>query len=431
MALKPSCMFRETHDQDRLIPASERTRLRAWRIGAWIPAGSLVLAATFGGYTWPVGDRSVAVERVRIAEVERGTLARNLAADGRVTTSNSSTLYASAAGTVHLDVTAGDSVSRDQRLGLVASPELESRLAQDRASLALLEVEVDRSELVREQGKAEAQKLIDQAEIDRQTAVRELEGTRAAYEAGALPQIDLLRAEDSLKKAEILLGHARKDAKLLQRGLVFELQTKRLALDRQRTVVSELSRQVDALVIRSPVDGQVGQVFVAERAAVVANAPVLTVVDLSAFELEINVPDSLARDLAVGMPAEIIAADETYPGRVRSVSPEVVGGEVASRLQFVGRRPLGLRQNQRLVARVLIDEKVDVLMVERGPFFEAGGGTIAYVVEHGVAERRAIQTGIASLESVEILSGVEVGDRIVISGADVFGDAERVRIARD
>jgi HlyD family secretion protein len=107
----------------------------------------------------------------------------------------------------------------------------------------------------------------------------------------------------------------------------------------------------------------------------------------------------------------------------------VVGGEVESRLEFVGKMPDGLRQNQRLTARVLVDEKPDVLLVERGPSLEAGGGRTVYFVRDGVAERRPLVMGAVSLAAIEILSGAGAGDRLVISGADAFGDAERVRIA--
>jgi HlyD family secretion protein len=113
---------------------------------------------------------------------------------------------------------------------------------------------------------------------------------------------------------------------------------------------------------------------------------------------------------------------------VRSVSPEVVDGNVATRLQFVDQRPAGLRQNQRLTARILIEERPDVLEIERGPFLETGGGNFAYFVEDGIAERRPIRTGAVSLEAVELLAGAKVGDQIVIGGADAFGEAERVRL---
>jgi HlyD family secretion protein len=248
------------------------------------------------------------------------------------------------------------------------------------------------------------------------------------YDDGALSELELRRAEDALRKAEIALAHAKNDARLEKKGLAFDVSTKKQAVDRQAAVVTDLQRQVDELVIRSPVDGIIGQLLVAQRASVATNAPIVTVVDLSAFELEIQVPDSFARDLASGMVAEIRAGDATYAGRVRSVSPEVVNGTVSSRLVFGDVKPAGLRQNQRLTARILIEERKDVIMVERGPFLESGGGHSAYFLDGDVAERRTIRTGAISLDAVEILEGAKPGDRIVVSGADAFDDAERVRI---
>ena len=78
---------------------------------------------------------------------------------------------------------------------------------------------------------------------------------------------------------------------------------------------------------------------------------------------------------------------------------------------------------------LLIEERKNVVKVERGQFLEAGGGNYAYFVVDGVAERRKITTGAISLDAVEILSGAQVGERIVVTGADAFGDAQRVRIA--
>jgi HlyD family secretion protein len=422
-------MIRDTSAQDR--PLAKHAVGRSLRRWMWVGLGALAVAAAivFVARAWLAGDRSVDRSRIRVAKVERGTLVRDVVADGRVVAANSPTLYAIAAGTVELQVQAGDTVVHDQALATIASPELQSQLRQERATLAGLEAEVGRAGLDVEQGKSTAQKMIDQAEIDRQAASRELERMQQVYADGALSELELRRSEDSLRKAEISLAHARADARLEKKGLAFDLSTRRQGVDRQREVVTELERQVQALVIRSPVDGQVGQLLVAQRATVAANTPIVTVVDLSAFEVEIPVPDSFARDLAIGMTAEIRAGGTSFPGRVRAVSPEVVDGHVGTRLEFTGTRPAGLRQNQRLTARILIEERADVLKVERGPFLESGGGNIAYIVEGGVAERRPIRTGAVSLDAVEILEGAKVGDQIVVSGADAFGDAERVRIA--
>ncbi len=69
-----------------------------------------------------------------------------------------------------------------------------------------------------------------------------------------------------------------------------------------------------------------------------------------------------------------------------------------------------------------------MLMVERGPFVETGGGRVAYVVHGDVAERTPIQIGATSLDAVEIVSGLKEGDQIVISGTDAFKGAQRVAL---
>jgi HlyD family secretion protein len=422
-------MIRDTSAQDR--PLAKPRVARPWR--RWLARGAVAAAFVAGlGYVlrgWLVAERSIDRARIRIARVERGTLVRDVVADGRVVAASNPTLYAIAAGTVDFHVRPGDQVARGQQLATIASPELESRLAQEQATLAGLEAGVGRGGLEVEHGRANAQKLIAQAEVDRQAAAREVQINRQMFARGVIPELELRRSEDALEKAEIAAGHARVEAALLRRELTFELGTRKQALDRQREVVRELQRQVAALELVSPVDGQVGQLLVAPRATVPASAPIVTVVDLGAFELEIRVPDGFARDLAIGMAAEIRAGAASFPGRVRSVSPEVVDGNVATRLELGSARPDGLRQNQRLGARILIEERANVLKIERGPFLETGGGNVAYFVEDGVAERRPIRTGAISLDAIELLSGARVGDRIVVSGADALGDAQRVQIA--
>jgi HlyD family secretion protein len=421
-------MIRDTSAQDR--PLAKSTVARPWR--RWLSGGVIAIVVVGLGMVvrgWLGAERSVDRARIRIAQVARGKLVRDVVADGHVVAANSPMLYAVAAGMVDFHVRPGDKVVRGQSLATIASPDLQSRLLQEQATLAGLEAGVGRAGLDVEHGRANAQKLIAQAEVDRQAAAREVEINSQMFAKGVIPELDLRRSEDALKKAEIALGHARTEAGLQSKELVFDLGTRKQSLDRQGEVVRELERQVTALELTSPVDGLVGQLLVAQRATVAANTPIVTVVDLGAFDLEIRVPDSFARDLTIGMAAEIRAGSANFAGRVRSVSPEVVEGNVATRLEFVDQRPAGLRQNQRLTARILIEERDDVLKVERGPFLETGGGNFAYFVENGVAERRSITTGAISLDAVELLSGAKVGDRIVVSGADAFGNAQRVRIA--
>ena len=425
--------IRDTSGQDLSLNRSPfAASRRRWLIVGGI---AVMLVVAIGGVlsSWRGGGRSVDATRLRIAEVQRGDLVRDLSAEGRVISANSPTLYTIAAGTVTLTVVAGDVVKQGQTLAEIDSPELRSRLAQEEATLAGLEAEAGRAELDGELTRANARKLLDQATVDKTAAMRDLERNQRAFAGGAVAQIDVARAQHELRKSELALSAAQQALALEGRGAGLDTRNRHLLADRQRSAVNELRRQVEALTLRAPFDGQVGQLMIAQRANVTANAAVLSLVDLSVFEVEIKVPESFARDLGIGIPAEITgnsgSGSATFAAAISAVSPEVVNGEVAARLRFSDKQPAGLRQNQRLSARIVLDTRRNVLNVERGPFLEQGGGMSAYVMDGDIAVKRPLRTGVSSLGAVEILDGAKVGDRIVVSGSDQFGDAERIRIS--
>jgi HlyD family secretion protein len=421
-------MIRDTSAQDQTL--STPGTAAPWKRWLWPGIAALVvlLAIGFAARAWLGASRSFDSARVRIAEVKQGDLVRDLAADGRVIAANSPILYAISAGTVDLKVVAGDVVKKGQELAVIDSPELRSKLAQERTTLAGLEAEASRAVLDATLARAKASKETDQASIERQAAERDLQRYQRGYDGGAVPQIDLAKANDSLKKADISLANAQTDARLQGQGADLDARNKRLLADRQRAVVEEVQRQVDALTLRAPFDGQVGQVQATQHTQVAANAPILGVVDLSRFEIEIKVPESFARDLSIGIPAQLTSGNgQPFPGEISAVSPEVVAGEVNARIRFTDKQPQGLRQSQRMQSRIVLDTRRNVIKVERGPFVEQGNGQ-AYVMDGDTAIRRPVQLGVSSLGEVEILSGLRPGDRVVVSGAELFGDAESVSI---
>jgi len=420
-------MIRDTSAQDQTL--SSHAAPAPWKRWLWPAVAALVVlvAIGFAARAWLGASRSYDSARVRIAEVTRGDMVRDIAADGRVIAANNPVLYAISAGNVNLKVVAGDVVKQGQELAVIDSPELRSKLAQEQATLAGLQAEASRATLDATLARATAQKDTDQAVIERQAAVRDLERYKRGFDGGAVPQVDVAKAEDTVKKSDIQLEHARKDALLKAQGADLDARNKRLLADRQRAVVTEVERQVDALTLRAPFDGQVGQVQATQHTNVVANAPILGVVDLSRFEIEIKVPESFARELTIGMPAQLTGGSGQFAGEISAVSPEVVAGEVNARIRFADKQPQGLRQSQRMQARVLLDTRRNALKIERGPFVEQGNG-YAYVMDGSSAVRRPVKLGVSSLGEVEILSGLQPGDRVVVSGSDLFGDAERVSI---
>jgi HlyD family secretion protein len=376
---------------------------------------------------WADATISVPLDRVRVATVIRGDLVRDVSVQGRVVAAVSPTLYSTASGTITLYADAGERVIEGQVLAIVDSPELANQLQQAEFSLEQRQVELERQRIESRQLALEKRKAADLAKVALVAADREKRRADQAYELGVISVIDFEKAQDDLQNAQVAHRHAVADADLFDERLAFEIRASELELKRQDLLVQNMQRRVDDLAIRSPVSGIVGDLLVDQKAAVSNDTPIMAVVDLSRFEIDAQIPESYADDLAVGMQAEILLGARKFSGELVAVSPEIVNNQVNGRIRFSGNAPTNLRQNQRLTTRILLAEHPNVLLVQRGQFLDTGAGRVAYVVnEDGLAERRSIEVGARSLGAVQIIAGLDQGDTIVISNLDPFRSADTV-----
>jgi len=420
-------MIRDTSQQDAVIAPPSGFKLKHQALWLGGAAGIFVLFA-FLLSTWRSSDASVSAARLRIAEVTRGTLVRDASVNGRVVAAVSPTLYAKASSTVNLKVAAGDTVKQGQVLAVLESPDLSDALKRERSTYEQLKAEVARQQILAKKQKLLAQKEADTAEIDRLSAQRTLERYDSVGQVGIIAKIDYQKAKDALQSSEVRAKHAAQAAVLEGDDVQLALQTKKNELERASLALGEAQRRVEELTVRAPVDGFIGTLNVQNRMVVAANAPLMTLVDLSKLEVEIEVPETYVADLGLGMNAEVQLPSGTATGKLSALSPEVVKNMVLARVRFDGEQPKGLRQSQRVTARLLIEEKPNVLMVARGPFVESEGGRYAYVVRDGIATRTPVKMGATSISAVEILSGLKQGDKVVVAGTDTFDNANRVSI---
>ena len=419
--------IKDTSAQDvRLAPVDPR-RKRLVLAGIGIAVIAAVWMAIPNVQRWANATVSVPIDRVRVATVQRGDLVRDVSVQGRIVAAVSPTLYASAAGTITLEAEAGERVLEGQVLASVVSPELTSALQQAESTFEQRKMELERQRIESRQLALEKRKAADLADVALIAAKREKRRADEANRLGVIPEIDFEKAGDDLRNAELAFKHAVADAGLFDERLAFELRASEFEVGRQELFVADLRRQVDDLAIKSPVNGSVGDLLVDQKAAVSEDMPLMSVVDVSRFEVDAQIPESYADDLVIGMSAEVLVGGERFAGQLAAVSPEIVNNQVASRIRFSDVTPGNLRQNQRLTVRVLLAEHNNVTMVQRGQFLDSGGGRIAYLVtEEGVAQKRQIETGARSLGAVEIVAGLQPGDTIVISNLDAFRSAETV-----
>jgi HlyD family secretion protein len=425
----PSATVRSTAAQDTAVTdesAQRRRRIRWLIIGG--SAFALILVLTWVAYAWSRSSHLVSSDLLNITTVKRGHFVRDVAAQGSVVAPVNPTLFAIASGTISYQVHAGDPVTKGAALATLDSPELNNEYQREQATLDSLnaalahqEIEIRRQLLTSKQQADLAQVVIEAAERERKRA-------QWAWDLHAISERDYRRAIDDVTTAKLNFDHARDTANLERDGVVLDLRTKRLERDRQALVVADLEHRVEQLTVRSPVDGIVANLAQPEKTRVAENAPLLTVVDLTNFEIEFKVTESFAGDIKPQMPAEITLGGQTVGGTVTAISPEVRDNEVTGRVKF-NSQPHGLRQNERASIRIVLDERDNVLQFQRGSTIDEATRAV-YVVRGDQAIRTPVTLGAASISDVEVVRGLNPGDRVVISDTREFNDAPELLIGK-
>ena len=423
---------RGTADQDTPISEAAATERRRSRNRQYILAGAAavlaLIALTWIAQAWVHSNHVIPAERLRIATVQKGHYVRDVAAQGTVVAAVHPTLFAIAAGTVSYTVHAGEAVHKDEVLATLESPELTNQYQRERATLDSLNAALARQGIEIRRQLLTSQQQADLAQVAIKAAEREMKRAQWAWDIHAMSERDYQHAMDEVSTAKLNFDHARETAGLERDSVVLDLKTRRLERDRQALVVSNLEERVDELNVRSPVDGIVANLAQSEQAHVAESAPLLTVVDLSGFEIEFQVGESYASDIKPGMSADITLGGHTMSGTVTAISPEVRQSEVTGRVKF-NAAERGLRQNERASVRIILDERDGVLKFERGGDIDASTRTV-YVAHGTLATRTPVELGAASVAEIEVIRGLTSGDRVIISQTRDFKDAPELLIGK-
>lgn len=422
-------MIPNTSQQDIPLPFQPKWKRRLFIVfslmaiiglGVWWVSPSLAM--------FYQADRAISQKNLTVATVVRGDLERDLTVMGTVVFRNRPMVFSPSSGIVHLKVKSGDLVKKQQILAVVKNFDLQNQLKQEQTKLEELEIDVSHQQTQIKTSQINQMQRIELAIIDFKWAQRNQKNAELNKKLAVIDQPTYDLALNQYKKATVALHHTVQIAESENKRLIFELEKKQLQRNRQKYIIDHLQQQVEALQIRSPIDGMISTVHVKPKDAIKQNTPLLSVTDMTAFEVETPISEIYSNDLKLGLSTEIQVQGERYLGQLTNVSPEVYQGEVMGRMQFSKISPTGLKHNQRVTVRLVFESKQNVLKVRRGPFIESGGGTKAYVIKQRNAIRTTIHLGMKGIGEVEILSGLNEGDRIIVSQTETFQGKSRLYV---
>jgi HlyD family secretion protein len=226
-----------------------------------------------------------------------------------------------------------------------------------------------------------------------------------------------------------------RDATLASRDAQQAVRARELAqlgetLRRLNESIATARASLEGLTIRAAADGQLTALNV-ETGESKAQGAVLGQVDsLDRFKITAQVDEFYLGRVALGQAALFSADGRNYEAHVAKIYPQVANGTFRVDLHFSDPTPRGIHTGQAIDLRLQLGESAQVLTVANGPFYQDTGGHWVFVVsaDGTHATRRTVRLGRRNPESVEVVEGLEAGERVIVSSYEAFRKFERVNI---
>ena len=412
-------------------PTSVAAGKRKRRI--WIGVGGVVLIVlvTIGLSKLEPAAPTVEKGTVWVDTVKRGPMLRQVRGTGTLVPEEIRWIPAITDGRVEkIVVLPGKAVDADTVLIELSNSPLEVA-AQDAAS----EVKAEEAELSNLKTQLQSELLTQQASAaqvlaDYRQASLQAEADEVLAKDGLVA--DITRKVSALK-AEELKGRSEIEQKRVEMSTqAAEAQTavQQAKVDRARAAWQLKKSQVDALKVRAGVHGVLQLIPVEVGQQIAPGTNLARVAEPGRLKAEVRIAETQARDVVIGQVASIDTRNGIIPGKVSRIDPAVQNGTVTVDVALEGELPKGARPDLSVDGTIELERLDNVLFVGRPAF---GGeqttlGLFRLEPGGGGAKRVQVKVGRSSVNTVEILDGLNEGDQVILSDMSAWDAFDRVRL---
>ena len=222
----------------------------------------------------------------------------------------------------------------------------------------------------------------------------------------------------------------KKRVSTLAASLDSQLAAQKAKVEQDRALYLLKKRQLDDLMVRAGYSGILTDIPVEVGQQVAAGATLAKVVDPTQLKAQLQIAETQAKDIQLNQQASIDTHNGIIPGRVVRIDPAVVNGTVTVDVALEGKLPDGARPDLSVDGTVEISHLTNVLYVGRPAFGQANStvGLFKEIPGTNEAERVQVKLGEASVNEVQILQGLNVGDKVILSDMSRWDGFDRVRL---
>ena len=324
----------------------------------------------------------------------------------------------------------GPEVSADTVLFELSNPELQTDMLQAEYALKSAEAHYTDLKVQLESHGLDQKATAAQVNSDYNQAKLAADRDNALNKEGLLSDLTVKLSE--VKAQELATRTKLEEQRLAsaQEGLEAQLAVQRVEIDRLRAMYELKKSQVSQLKVRAGTRGMMQELMVQVGQRVTAGTALCKVTQPEKLKAELKIAETQTKDIMIGQNASIDTRNGLIPGKVSRIDPASINGTVTVDVKLMAALPQGARPDLSVDGTIELENLADVVYVGRPVFGQPNSTITLFKLESDGqhASRTQVKLGRSSVNTIEIVEGLRVGDQVVLSDMSAQDAHDRIRL---
>ena len=395
-------------------------------VGIYLIADSLMVGRTF----------RVEESRLVISTVTSGVFEDYIPIRGKVTPLRTVFISATEGGRVEKILTEdGTMVKRGQPIVELSNPTLQLEVFQNEARVAGELNAMRTLELQLEQNRLRHITVITTLEYEIQKLTRNVNRYRTLYDRGNFTKSQLDEAEEDLtykiKMLEVTKESQQTDAKMQETQLELS-QIDSANLERNLKIAR---MNLDNLNMKAQIEGQLSGFDLELGQTVARGTSIGQIDDPFNFKIEAQIDEFYLSRVNLNQAGfyDRSSDGEGFPMRIKKIYPDVQNNQFKIDMIFVNKQPKDIRRGQTLQSKLTLGDSAEALLIPNGSFYQDTGGSWIFVVSEdgSFAVKRNLRLGRKNNNFIEVIDGLEIGERVITSPYTSFKEMDRLNLSEN
>jgi HlyD family secretion protein len=312
----------------------------------------------------------------------------------------------------------------------LTNPDVESNAANAESQLRAAEAQLSNLRVQLESQLLQAEANAAQAKSNFETTKLQAEVREQLYRDGLVSELELRLSQATAAQAATSNSIEQKRYAFSKESIAPQLAVQQAEVERLRSLAKLRAEELDALKVRSSMSGVLSALPVEVGAQVQPGTNLARVADPTKLKAEVRIAETQAKDIAIGQLAQIDTRNGVVEGKVARIDPAVQNGTVLVDVRIEGQLPRGARPDLSVDGTIELERLNDVVYVGRPAFGQERSTVGIFKLDptNNDAVRTQVQLGRSSVNTIEIVGGLQPGDRVILSDMSQWDANDRIRL---